>query len=186
VPSEVHVALLRGINVGGKNIIPMAALAQTFERMKFSSVKTFIASGNVIFAAPKQDLRKLEVKIERELVSDFQYDARVVVKSKREIDAIAKGIAKSWPKPTPAIRYYVCFLRHAVDDKKLMARFTAKDGVETLAYVPGALLWGVVKSLGTKSTVSRQLLAKDIYREITIRNLNTTLKIGDLMAAASK
>jgi uncharacterized protein (DUF1697 family) len=182
---EIHVALLRGINVGGKNIIPMAALAQTFLRMKFSPVKTFIASGNVIFGAPKQDLRKLEARIERELASDFQYDARVVVKSKREMDAIVKGIAKVWPKPSGATRYYVAFLRHAVDNKKLLARFTPKPGVETLAYVPGALLWAAKTSALTKSTVSRQLLAKEIYQEMTMRNLNTTLKIADLMSAAA-
>src|SRR5690606_26259677 len=57
---EAYVALLRGINVGGKNVIPMASLVKTFERLGFSRVQTLLASGNVIFAAPRQDARKLE------------------------------------------------------------------------------------------------------------------------------
>ena len=182
---DIHVALLRGINVGGNNIIPMAALAQTFERLKFSSVKTFIASGNVIFGAPKQDLRKLEVKVEKELVRDFDYDAKVVIKSKPEMDAIVKAIGKAWPKPSPAHRYYVMFLRHAIDHARITDDLEARPGVETLAYVPGALLWAAKKSALTKSTVSRKMLARPVYKEITVRNLNTTLKIAELMQAAA-
>src|SRR5262245_21685893 len=98
-----HVALLRGINVGGKNIIPMAALAQCFVELKFSSVKTFIASGNVIFEAPKQDLRKLEEKIEKVLELEFRYDAKVVVKSKSEYDTILNGLPTDWKKPNAAM-----------------------------------------------------------------------------------
>ncbi|HEY5951087.1 MAG TPA: DUF1697 domain-containing protein, partial [Kofleriaceae bacterium] len=118
-----HVALLRGINVGGNNIIPMAALANCFEAMKFSSVKTFIASGNVIFAAPAQDPRKLEQKIEKALVKAFDYDAKVVVKSQAELDAIINGMPKDWTKPSPAQRYYVMFLRHAIDARDIVDQF---------------------------------------------------------------
>jgi uncharacterized protein (DUF1697 family) len=178
----LHVALLRGINVGGKNIIPMAALAQCFERMKFSSVKTFIASGNVIFEAPKQDLRKLEEKIEKTLELAFDYEAKVVVKSKPEYDAILSGLPADWKKPSAALRYYVMFLRHAINSKKLLDEFEPRAGVETLTYVPGALLWAATVSKLGKSTVAKKMLAKPIYQEITVRNLNTTLKLGELMA----
>ncbi len=181
---ETYVALLRGINVGGKNIIPMAALAKVFERLGFGSVKTFIASGNVIFVAPKQDLRKLEETIEIALAAEFDYDARVVVKSKREMTAIVKGIAKAWAKPSPAIRYYVLFLRDAIDDKRILGDFDPKPDVETLAYAPGALLWAAKTSALTRSSVSRKMSSKPFYKEITVRNLNTTLKLAELMAAA--
>ena len=176
-----YVALLRGINVGGNNIIPMAALAKTFERMKFSSVRTFIASGNVIFQAPTQDLRKLEQKIEKQLEKEFDYEATVVVKSKSEMDAIDKGIARDWKKLDEKQRYYVIFLRHAIDNKRLLEQFEARAGVETLTYVPGALLWAAKKSDIGKSTVSRKLLAKPIYQEVTVRNVNTTRKLVELM-----
>jgi uncharacterized protein (DUF1697 family) len=178
---EPHVALLRGINVGGKNIIAMAALAKCFEAMKFSSVKTFIASGNVLFGAPKQDLRKLEGKIENVLQLEFSYDAKVVVKTKAELDAIVKAIRTEWKKPSPVWRYYVMFLRHAIDNKGVLDKFEPRAGVETLAYAPGALLWASKINALTKSTVQRKMLAKDLYREMTVRNLNTTMKLAELM-----
>ncbi len=177
----IYVALLRGINVGGNNIIPMAQLAQTFTKLGFASVKTFIASGNVIFSAPKQDLRKLEEKIEKALVKQFDYDAKVVVKSKPELDAIVKAL---WKKPSAAMRYYVMFLRHAVDKKTVLDQFEPRKGVETLTYAPGALLWAADKNKLGKSTVAKKMLAKAIYQEMTVRNLNTTTKIAELMDAA--
>jgi uncharacterized protein (DUF1697 family) len=178
---DTHVALLRGINVGGKNIIPMAALAECFTAMKFAPVKTYIASGNVIFGAAKQDLRKLEEKIEQTLQLEFTYDARVVVKSKPEMASIVKAARAAWKKPSPAHRYYVMFLRHAIDTRKLLDSFEPRAGVETLSYVPGALLWAAKQGSLGKSTVARKMLAKQIYQEITVRNLNTTLKLGELM-----
>ena len=183
-PLYTHVALLRGINVGGNNIIPMAELAKCFEAMKFASVRTFIASGNVIFRAPKQELRKLEDKIEKALVKQFAYDAKVVVKSKPEMDAILAAIKKQWAKPSSVTRYYVMFLRHAVDKQAVLDEFAPREGVETLTYAPGALLWAAkISDLG-KSTVAKKMLAKTIYKEMTVRNLNTTQKLGELMDAA--
>ncbi len=182
--SETYVALLRGINVGGNNIIPMAALAKTFERMKLASVRTYIASGNVIFRGPKQDLRKLELKIEKQLEKDFDYDATVVVKSKAEMDAIVKGMPKDWSKPAATTRYYVIFLRHSIDSKDVLAQVPARDGVETLTYCPGALLWAAKQSELGKSTVSKKILAKPIYQSITVRNLNTTRKLVELMGGS--
>jgi uncharacterized protein (DUF1697 family) len=181
----LHVALLRGINVGGNNIIPMASLAKCFEAMKLSSVKTFIASGNVMFAAPKQDLRKLEVKIEKALVKAFDYDAKVVVKSKDELDAIVAAMPKDWRKPSPAMRYYVMFLRHAIDNKRVLDQLEPRAGVETLTYVPGALLWAATIAALGKSAVAKKMLAKPLYQEMTVRNLNTTLKLAELMDAAA-
>ena len=175
-----YVCLLRGINVGGKNIIAMAALVKTFERMKLSNVKTFIASGNVVFAAPAQDLRKLEQKIEKQLVKDFDYDATVVVKSKDEMDAIVRGLPKAWAKATAAWRYNVIFLRHAVDNAKVLQQVKVRDGVETLEYKPGVLYWAVRFDQRTKSTVAR-LNQTALYKEVTIRNLNTTKKLAQLL-----
>jgi uncharacterized protein (DUF1697 family) len=181
-PVSVYVALLRGINVGGKNIIPMAALAKTFERLGFANVRTLIASGNVIFEAAKQDPRKLELKIEKALTKAFAYDAKVVVKSRDELAAIVDGMPAEWKKPKPTKRYYVMFLRHAIDGKRVLDELAPRVGVETLSYVPGALLWAANISGLTKSTVARKMLAKPLYQEMTVRNLNTTKKLAELMA----
>ena len=60
---RTYVAFLRGINVGGKNIIKMADLQSTFVAMGFQSVKTYIQSGNVLIHSDMTDKAKIELKI---------------------------------------------------------------------------------------------------------------------------
>ena len=61
----VFVALLRGVNVGGKNMISMSSLKESFEEMGFGGVVTYINSGNIMFKSKEADARKLERKIEQ-------------------------------------------------------------------------------------------------------------------------
>ena len=60
---NVFVALLRGVNVGGNNMISMSSLKKSFEAMGFPHVSTYINSGNIIFTTKEADALKLEVKI---------------------------------------------------------------------------------------------------------------------------
>ena len=179
---ETYLALLRGINVGGNNIIPMAELVQSFTRLGLANVKTLIASGNVVFQAPKTDLRKLEQTIEKRLAADFAYDAKVVVKSHAEMDAIIAGLPKGWQRPSAAHRYYVIFLRHGIDRAELVDELAPRAGVEELTYCPGALFWRAKISALSRSSVAR-LTQRKIYADVTMRNLNTTTKLAALMAA---
>ena len=70
---NTYVILLRGINVGGKNLVPMAGLRKCLEEQGFSNVSTYIASGNVIL---KSDKRANDVKaqIEEVLPENFKLD----------------------------------------------------------------------------------------------------------------
>jgi len=180
VPATTYVALLRGINVGGNNIIPMAALAKTFERLKLASVRTYIQSGNVIFCAPKTDPRRLETKLEAALAKQYRYDAKVVVRSLDEMRAVIRGMPKQWKTPSAAIRYYVLFLRHAVDSTRILDQLKPKPEIETLAYRPGVLYWATQISDVSRSGVAK-LVSTAVYKEVTIRNLRTTTKLAELM-----
>lgn len=180
-----HVALLRGINVGGNNVIRMDALAASFEGLGFASVKTFIASGNVIFCAPKQDLRELENRIEKALTKAHAYDATVVVKSAPEMAAMVRKMPRSWTRPDPAWRYYVIFLRHEIDSRAVLDQLQPKAGVETLDYVPGVLYWAAKRAALAKSTVAKLGRSK-LYSHVTVRNLNTSQKLAELVQAANR
>lgn len=59
-----YIALLRGINISGKNKVPMAELKKGFETLAFVEVKTYLNSGNVIFSSDEDNIRKLTDKIE--------------------------------------------------------------------------------------------------------------------------
>ncbi|MDD2284537.1 MAG: DUF1697 domain-containing protein [Paludibacter sp.] len=76
-----YLALLRGINVGGKNIIKMSELQACFEGMNLTDVQTYIQSGNVIFKSSEQDRIKLSARIEQVLTLKFRYTSKIALNS---------------------------------------------------------------------------------------------------------
>jgi uncharacterized protein (DUF1697 family) len=181
-PSHVYVALLRGINVGGNNLIPMKSLTTTFERLGFTRVKTYIQSGNVIFRSGLRDARTLEKRIEAAVEADYRCDVRVVIRSRDEMSALVRALPRAWKKPDPAYRYYVMFLRHPVDSKDVLDRLDAKPDIEEIVYRPGAVLWSAEISKLSRSATAK-FVSTPLYKDVTIRNLNTTLKLTALLDA---
>ena len=178
-----YVALLRGINVGGNNIIPMKALQATFVKMGFSGVRTYIQSGNVIFQSPLLDARKLEKTIEQVLSKKYDYEARVVIRSLEEMVNIVKNIPKNWFTDKDK-KLNVLFLRHTIDSKKILDDLHPKEKIETVIYQPGVLFWSANTSDLTRTSMVK-LSSQKVYKEMTVRNLNTTLKIFELMKTTS-
>jgi uncharacterized protein (DUF1697 family) len=76
-----YVTLLRGINVGGKNLIKMSELKACFETLGFEDVSTYIQSGNVLFSTTRSGQAKLTSLVEEALSKAFNYQSRVVVRS---------------------------------------------------------------------------------------------------------
>jgi len=83
-----HVALLRGINVGGKNKLPMATLAEMFRREGASDVSTFIQSGNVVFTAPARLAATVGARIEQRIAKELELRVPVVLRSSAELAAV--------------------------------------------------------------------------------------------------
>src|SRR5437762_59782 len=111
-PIPLFVCLLRGINVGGNNMISMSSLKTSFEQMGFTDVTTYINSGNIIFRAKHSDARKLEAKIEGMLEREYQLGCKVVVRSFSEMAALVKSLPKTW-NGDALWKYNVIFLRHS-------------------------------------------------------------------------
>jgi uncharacterized protein (DUF1697 family) len=82
-----HVALLRGINVGGKNLLPMAALAKIFASEGCADVVTYIQSGNVLFAATATEAKSLGSRITKRIESEFGFAPPVILRSRKEVRA---------------------------------------------------------------------------------------------------
>ncbi|MFM9905520.1 MAG: DUF1697 domain-containing protein [Pyrinomonadaceae bacterium] len=82
------VALLRGINVGGNNMIKMETLRATFESLGFENVKTYINSGNIIFDTTRADDKKIAKKIHDAIRADFGFDISTMVRSLAEINEL--------------------------------------------------------------------------------------------------
>jgi uncharacterized protein (DUF1697 family) len=176
----VFVALLRGVNVGGNNMISMGALRKSFEGMGFGQVGTYINSGNILFKSKENDARKLETKIEKMLLKEYQLDSRVVVRTLPEMVKLVKSLPESWSTDSDW-RYNVMFLRHTIDSEEILAELPVKSDIERLEYRPGALLWSA-KANNLSETSMAKLGSRKIHRDMTVRNLNTTRKLCDLMS----
>jgi len=178
-PATVYVALLRGVNVGGKNMISMRELKASFETLGFDGVASYINSGNILFKAREKDARKLERKIEAMLSRDYQLGSKVVVRSLPEMERLVKSLPRTWGGDA-AWRYNVIFLRHSIDSEDLLDELDPKADIEEVLYRPGTLLWSARVEHVTRTTMVK-LSSKKIFRDMTVRNVNTTKKLHDLM-----
>ena len=176
---NVFVALLRGVNVGGNNMISMRALKESFEKMGFTQVSTYINSGNIIFTTKEDDARKLEVKIEQMMLKEYKLDSKVVLRNLPEMAKLVKSLPAGWGGDSNW-RYNVMFLRHTVDSKKVLNDLPVKSDIEEIVYRPGTLLWSALASEANRSNMVK-LASKKIFKEMTVRNLNTTRKLYELM-----
>jgi len=177
--STVFVALLRGVNVGGNNMISMTSLKKSFEMMGFTGVLTYINSGNIIFKSKETDARKLERNIEQMLAKEYQLDSKVVVRTLSEMEKLVQSLPRTWTGDSNW-RYNVIFLRHSIDSEKILAELEVKKDIEEVVYRPGTLLWSAQVS-DLNRTNMLKLSSRKMYQDMTIRNVNTTRKLYELM-----
>ena len=176
---NVYVALLRGVNVGGNNMISMSALKESFTALGFAQVTTYINSGNIVFKSKETDARKLEQKIEAMLAKEYDLGSRVVIRSLAEMERLVESLPPSWTGDN-RWRYNVIFLRHTIDEEDILTDVPIKEGIEELFYRPGTLLWAAQVSEITRSNMVK-LASRKMYQDMTVRNLNTTKKLCALM-----
>ena len=179
----LYIALLRGVNVGGKGIVSMADLKSCFEQMGFTKVKTYINSGNVIFEAGQSDTDALAQQIEKALDHTFEPGIRVLVKTREELKWLAEAIPSDWANNSET-RCDVMFLWPEIDKPGVLAEMPNNPDIEEKRYYPGAIVWYIDRSNVTKSRTARMIGTK-LYKQITIRNVNTVRKLLTLTDEAS-
>ncbi|MEK5174819.1 DUF1697 domain-containing protein [Heyndrickxia sp. FSL W8-0496] len=177
----VYIALLRGINVGGKNKIDMKVLKQTFEKAGMNDVVTYINTGNIIFSCKGKSQTELSRILEDVIHDDFGLQIKVVVRSLDNVRAIINAIPDTW-KNDKDMKSDVMFLWDEIDDESVLKKLVIKPNVDTVKYVPGAILWSVDKKDVTKSGMLK-IIGSKLYKQVTIRNVNTARKIYELMQA---
>ena len=176
---NIFVALLRGVNVGGNNMISMSALKKSFEQMGFPYVATYINSGNIIFEAKEKDARKLEKKIEQMMSREYQLNSKVVVRNLSEMEKLVQSLPAKWGSDS-SWRHNVIFLRHSIDSEEILEELPANSDIEEVVYRPGTLLWSAqVETIN--QTKMNKLSSRKIFQDMTVRNLNTTKKLYELM-----
>ncbi|HYG71617.1 MAG TPA: DUF1697 domain-containing protein [Actinomycetota bacterium] len=179
-----YVALLRGINVGGKNLIRMTDLKASFESHGFEDVSTYIQSGNVLFQAPRESSRALTLRIETLLTATFGTAATVVVRSHSQLRSVVESAPRGFGGRPRQYRYDVVFLKEPVTASAAVATIRTKPEVDQVWVGRGVLYFARLEARATQSRLN-SIVASPIYPSITIRNWNTTTKLLALMDAAA-
>jgi uncharacterized protein (DUF1697 family) len=175
-----YVALLRGINVGGKNPIKMPALKAAFEAEGFDEVATYIQSGNVLFASSETKTAPLTDRIEALLAEAFDYVPTVVVRSKKQMKAVVDGAPEGFGSEPAKYRYDVIFLKEPLTAKKAIGEVPTNPAVDTAHAGSGVLYFSRLIAKATASRLNK-IVSSPIYASVTIRNWNTTTKLLSLM-----
>ena len=172
-----YAAFLRGINVGGKKPVPMAALKKSLEALKFKNVRTLLISGNVVFEAPAGPTVPLEKKISGKLKQTFKMEIGVLVRTLDELRKIDDAKPFKGIEATPDTGLYVTFLSEE-PEKALCAPFSTPGGEMRTLRVAGREVFAVVtRSAGGRTVEFMQILEKKFGRQITTRNWNTIQKV---------
>jgi len=123
---ETIISILRGINVSGKNKIPMAELKALYEKAGFKNVTTYIQSGNVVFSVDKKEINTLPEKIQQLIFKKYGFTVPVIIRTVDEIESIIKKNPLLKVKGIDVEKLHVTFLS-AYSSEQALEKIKAYD-----------------------------------------------------------
>ncbi len=176
-----YVALLRGINVGGKNKVPMAVLKKCLEELGFTNVATYIASGNVILESDKH-VDEIKAHLEKALPECFKLDddlIKVLVLTRNQLQGIIDNRPEGFGDRPEKYHSDAIFLM-GIDSASVMPLFTPREGVDKVWPGDGVVYSQRLSSQRAKSRLNI-VMATPAYKSMTIRSWSTTTKLLEIM-----
>jgi uncharacterized protein (DUF1697 family) len=177
-----YVALLRGVNVGGKNRLPMAELRAAAEGMGLEDVATYIASGNLLFRAPRQASGPLASRLETELSAAFAMDLKVVLLTAAQLRRVVESAPRGFGAKSD--KCDVIFLRKPLTPKRALSVVELREGVDRAWSGPGVLYFSRVAAKASRSRLSK-VVATPEYKDMTIRSWSSATKLLALVDSRS-
>ncbi|MFN8532882.1 MAG: DUF1697 domain-containing protein [Dehalococcoidia bacterium] len=180
-----YLVLLRGINVGGKNIMPMAELRMCLKEIGFVGVSTYIASGNVLLQSA-DDVDGVRAAIEDALPKRFRLDndqIRVHVLTQSQLQAIVDNRPDGFGDRPDLYHSDAIFLMDG-DALDVMPVFNPREGVDRVWPGDGVIYSQRLSAERAKSRLG-QIAASPFYKSMTIRSWSTTTKLLDLLARSN-
>lgn len=175
-----YIALLRGINVGGNNKVPMGDLKESFEKSRFRNVSTYINSGNVIFESDEADPAALVRSCRSFLERDFGFPINLSVIS---ADSLRDSLdhAPDWWDHDPDSKHNAIFVIPPASAESIIAEVgAAKPEYEMVAGYGQVIFWTAPLATFSRTRWSK-VVGTRAYQDITIRNSNTTRKLLELV-----
>jgi len=179
--SARYAALLRGINVGGKNLISMADLRAEFELAGYTAVETYIQSGNVLFETGTRS-SELEGLIEALLAERLGCPVLVVVRSHRQLAGIVASAPEGFGADRETRLCDVVFLKAPLTSAQAMRAVSLREGVDRAWAGKGVVYFERLAERKAQSRLSR-LVGTPQYQQMTIRNWSTTTRLLAMLDA---
>lgn len=180
-----YVAFLRGINVGGKNLIRMDALRGICESVGCKNVRTFIQSGNVIFESAKPDAAALTKKIEKGLLQAVGYEVRVTVRTVAELEGMLKPNPFRKIKPGDDGVPFIAFLLSEPVNPPKLPLHSATENLDVLTIKNGAAFIICRRKKNGLFSFPNNFLEKQFGVGATTRSVTTVGKIIALATSAA-
>ena len=176
-----YVALLRGINVGGKNKVVMSELREQVAGVGYANVRTYINSGNLLFEAeaPREDVAQ---RVENLLASRYDFPIRVALLTAQDYLAQLDELPDWWHGDVA--RRDALFYTRGLDRDHVRQRIEAMElGDEAVHFGEHAVFWVKFdEKQFLKTAYHKRLLREDFYREVTIRSGATVEKIASMLS----
>jgi len=178
--SSRHVALLRGINVGGKNMLPMKELATMFAKAGCADVTTYIQSGNVVFCADDKVAAGLGAGIVKQVEVRFGLRVPVVLRTAAEINAVIRGNPFLKAGASEEM-LHVCFLADR-PGKDLVAGLDAGRSTPDAFAVMGREIYMQLVNGVSGTKLTNAYFDSKLKTASTMRNWRTVLKLAEMLA----
>ena len=175
----MYVALLRGVNVGGGGKIDMKQLRAVFEDAGMTSVRTYINSGNVVFATDMCGDARIAATLEAAIEVRFDAVVRVLVRNIDEIRSVVEALPADWVNDKTT-KCDVFFLWDEADQPAILEQLEYDPEMEDVRYTPGAVIRRIDQEKASKSRLTK-VVGTPLYQQMTIRNCNTARKLLELM-----
>ncbi len=174
-----HLALLRGINVSGHNMIKMEALKTVLEAAGFQNVQTYIQSGNVFVDTDEANAAAVGFKIKQELFKNFGHEVPVVVIAKSDLDACLNNNPFLKEKEVDTKKLYVAFISTTLKDTSIndlkISQFKPDE-----ARIDGNKIFIKYAVGAGKTRFDQKYIEKKLNVVATIRNWNTVLNLKEM------
>lgn len=176
---HVYIAFLRAINVGGTSIIRMADLVKVFEGMGFTSVRTYIQSGNVVFESKETDAAKLETKIAKGVATAFEAKPEIMVRTLDHLESIicSNPFPDAQLGDNTKLSLYVAFLKSAPDKDQVKLLDSFENEHERFVLSGKDIYCLITKNVGKIGVYTKGMFEKKLGIPMTIRNYLTMGKM---------
>lgn len=175
------ILLLRGVNVGGKNRVPMSELKQYLTDARFTNVRSHINSGNLIVESEEDTEQDVLEKCKKILADNFSFPVDVAIISDEKYQKELADVPTWWGEDED-YRHNALFLLPSTDKKEIAELLSAIDTTYEKIYIgEHAIFWSSSFKQNYSKTYYSKLAGQPFYKKVTIRNRNTTLKLLKLL-----